>query len=100
MTIKTICQLTFKKEEISDLYIDYEVYPLASIFADSDDEALASYITKIISPHIEIQECYVMEVILTCGVQLTCYRAKGKNATSNHDIVGDYLVIDTQFIGS
>ena len=34
MTIKTICQLTFKKEEISDLYIGYEVHPLASIFAD------------------------------------------------------------------
>ena len=41
-----------------------------------------------------------MEVILTCGEPLKFYRAKGSNATSNHDIVGDYLVIDTQFIGS
>lgn len=100
MTIKTVCALTFKREEGFDSYTDYEVYPLASIFTDSDDKALASYISKTTSIHIEIQECYIMEVTLACGELLKFYRVKGRNTTFDHDVIKDYIVIDVPFICS
>ena len=54
MNIKTVCKLYLKREEGFGSYTDYEIYPLASMFADSDDDALASYITKIPSKYMEI----------------------------------------------
>lgn len=100
MTIKTVCALTFKKDDISDSYIDYEIEPLASIFADSDDEAIISYINKVISLHIKEIECYIMEVTLECGDTVRYYRVKGKNITFKGDVISEYIVIDVQFIGS
>ena len=37
MTIKTVCALTFKQDAIFGSYVDYEVYPLASVFKDSNN---------------------------------------------------------------
>ena len=98
MNIKTVCKLSLKREEESCSYTDYEIYPLASMFADSDDNALVSYINKMTSIHIEIQECAIMEAKLEDGCILCFYRVKGRNTTTNRDIVADYLVIDVPFI--
>lgn len=70
------------------------------MFADSNDDALASYITKMTSVHIEIQECSIMETSLAHGDILRFYRVKGRNTTFNHDVIEDYLVIDVPFIDS
>ena len=99
MTIKTVCALTLKQDTISGSYTDYEIYPLASMFTDSDDDALISYIIKMTSIHIEIQECAIMEVTLECGKTLRFYKQKKKSTIVNKDIVNDYLVIDVPFIG-
>ena len=100
MTIKTVCKLSLKREEGFCSYIDYEIYPLASMFASSDDDAMASYIKAMTSPHIEVQECEIMEALLVDGDVVRFYRVKGRNTTLEHDIVADYLVIDVPFIGS
>ena len=100
MDIKTICKLSLKREEGFDSYTDYEVYPLASVFANSEEDALISYLHKMTSPHIEIQECDIMEVTLVPDDILRFYRVKGRNTTLNHDVVADYLIIDVPFIGS
>lgn len=100
MTIKTVCKLTLKRDEELCEYTDYEVYPLASMFASSDDDAMVSYIKKMTSPHIEVQECGIMEVSLEDGNTLRFYRVKGRNITFKHNVVADYLVIDVPFIGS
>ena len=99
MTIKTVCALTLKQDAISGSYTDYEIYPLASMFADSDDDTLISYIIKMTSIHIEIQECAIMEVTLECGKTLRFYRVKEINTTLNRVGIKDYLVIDVPFIG-
>lgn len=98
MTIKTVCKLTLKKEEGYFLHTDYEVYPLASMFAKSDDDAIVSYITKMTSSHIEIQGCKIMEVHLLFDETLRFYRVEGKNTIRNCDMVQDYLVVDVPFI--
>lgn len=100
MNIKTICKLSLKREEGFNSYTDYEVYPIASIFANSEKDALLSYLDKMTSPHIELQECNIMEITLAHGDVLQFYRVKGRNTTLNHDVVGDYLIIDVLFIGS
>lgn len=100
MNIKTICKLYLKNEEGFCSYTNYEIYPLASMFASSDDDAIVSYIEKMTSPHIEVQECKIMEVSLEYGETLRFYRVKGRNTTLERNIVGDYLVIDVPFIGS
>ena len=100
MTIKTVCKLYLKREEGFGSYTDYEIYPLASMFANSDDDAIVSYIEKMINIHVEIQKCEIMEVSLVYGNTLRFYRVKGRNTTLERDIVGDYLVIDVLFIGS
>ena len=100
MNIKTVCKLYLKSEEGFGSYTDYEIYPLASMFASSDDDAIVSYIEKMTSPHIEVQKCEIMEVSLEAGHILRFYRVKGRNTTLERDIVGDYLVIDVPFIGS
>ena len=100
MTIKTVCKLTLKKEEGYSLYTDYEVYPLASIFAKSDDDAMVSYITKMTSPHIEIKGCKIMEVHLLFDETLRFYRVEGYNTTRNCDMVQDYLIVDVPYIES
>ena len=98
MTIKTVCALTLKKEEGFDLYTDYEIYPLASMFTDSDKDALASYITKILSKYMEIQKCAIMEASLTNGGTLRFYRLEGRNTIVNKDVVSDYFVINVPVI--
>ena len=100
MDIKTVCKLSLKREEGYIAYTNYEVYPLAAIFADSQNDAITSYITKMTNIHIEIQKCEIMEVQLAYGDILCFYRVKGRNITSGHDIVEDYIVIDVPFIGS
>ena len=100
MNIKTVCKLYLKREEEFGSYIDYEIYPLASMFASSDDNAMKSYIEKMTSPHIEIQKCEIMETSLVYGNTLRFYRVKGRNTTLERDVVGDYLVIDVPFINS
>ena len=100
MNIKTVCKLYLKSEEGFCSYTDYEIYPLASVFASSDDNAMLSYIEKMTSPHIEVQECKIMELSLKAGHTLRFYRVKGENTTLVRDVVGDYLVIDVPFIGS
>lgn len=100
MTIKTVCKLYLKSEEGFCSYTNYEIYPLASMFASSDDEAMLSYIEKMTSPHIEVQECNIMEISLEYGETLRFYRVKGRNTTLERNVVGDYLVIDVPFIGS
>ena len=100
MTIKTVCALTFKRDTTSGSYIDYEIEPLASIFADSDDEAIISYINKVISSHVEEPECYIMEVTLACGDPVRYYRVQGKNITFKGAVISEYIVIDVPFIGS
>lgn len=100
MTIKTVCKLYLKSEEGFCSYTDYEIYPLASMFASSNDDAMLSYIEKMTSPHIEVQECRIMEVSLKDGSILRFYRVKGRNITFKHDVVADYLVIDVPFIVS
>ena len=100
MNIKTVCKLYLKKEEGFGSYTDYEIYPLASMFASSDDDAMKSYIEKMTSPHIEVQKCEIMETLLEAGNTLRFYRVKGRNTTLERDVVGDYLVIDVQFINS
>lgn len=100
MNIKTVCKLSLKREEGFLSYTDYEVYPSAAIFADSDNDAIASYITKTTNIHIEIQECEIIEITLAHGDILRFYRVKGRNTTYEHDIVEDYVVIDVPFIGS
>lgn len=100
MNIKTVCKLYLKSEEGFCSYTNYEIYPLASMFANSDDDAMLSYIEKMTSPHIEVQECNIMEISLEYGETLRFYRVKGKNTTLERDIVGDYLVIDVPFISS
>ena len=98
MTIKTVCKLTFKKEEGYFSYTDYEVYPLASIFTTSDDDAIASYITKMTSSHIEVKECKIMEIKLLFDETLRFYRVEGRNTTRDCDVTQDYLVVDVPFI--
>lgn len=98
MNIKTVCKLSLKKEEGFLSYTDYEVYPLAAIFAESDEAALLSYISKMTSPHIKIQECNIMEVTLLDAETLRFYRVKGRNTTFEHNVIEDYLVIDVPFI--
>ena len=100
MTIKTICKLTLKREKGFNSYTDYKIYPLASVFASSNNEAIISYIKDITDLHIEVQECAIMEVSLEYGGTLRFYRVKRKNTTLECDFVGDYLVIDVPFIGS
>ena len=100
MNIKTVCKLYLKKEEGFGSYTDYEIYPLASMFASSDDDAIVSYIEKMTSPHIEVQKCEIMETSLEAGNTLRFYRVKGRNTTLERDVVEDYLVIDVQFINS
>lgn len=100
MNIKTVCKLSLKIEERFKSYTDYEIYPLAAVFADSNVDALVSYITKMTNKHIEIQKCEIMEVTLAHGDILRFYRVKGKNTTLGRDIVADYIVIDVPFIGS
>ena len=97
MTIKTVCTLTLKQDAIFGSYIDYEVYPLASVFKDSDDEAIASYL-RTTDLYINIQECIVLEITLSHGETLRFYRAKGRDVVSKCDIVRDYLVVDSLFI--
>ena len=98
MNIKTVCKLYLKREEGFGSYTDYEIYPLASMFADSDNDALASYITKIPSKYMEIQKCAIMEASLTNGGTLRFYRLKGRNTIVNKDVVSDYFVINVPFI--
>ena len=100
MNIKTVCKLYLKREEGFGSYTDYEIYPLASVFASSDDDAIVSYIEKMTSPHIEVQKCEIMEISLEAGNTLRFYRVKGRNTTLERDVVGDYLVIDVPFIDS
>lgn len=100
MNIKTVCSLSLKREEGFDLYTGYEIYPLASMFTDSNEDALISYIRNMISTDIEIQECAIMEVILECGETLRFYRVKEINTTLNRVGIRDYLVIDVPFIDS
>ena len=100
MDIKTVCKLSLKIEERFQLYTDYEIYPLAAVFADSDNDAIASYISKMTSVHIEIQKCEIMEVTLAHGDILRFYRVKGNNTKSGRNVVADYIVIDVPFIGS
>ena len=100
MNIKTICKLYLKREEGFGSYTNYEIYPLASMFANSDDDAIVSYIKKMTNPHIEVQECGIMKVSLEAGNTLRFYRVKGRNTTLERDVVVDYLVIDVPFIGS
>ena len=100
MNIKTVCQLSLKREEGFDSYTGYEIYPLASMFASSDDDAMLSYIEKMTSPRIEVQECNIMEVSLEYGETLRFYRVKRRNTALKHDVVVDYLVSDVPFIGS
>ena len=100
MNIKTVCKLYLKSEEGFCSYTNYEIYPLASMFANSDDDAMLSYIEKMTSPHIEVQECNIMEISLEYGETLRFYRVKGRNTTLERNVVGDYLVIDVPFIGS
>lgn len=100
MTIKTVCKLYLKREEGFGLYTDYEIYPLASVFANSDDDAMVSYIEKMTNPHIEVQECKIMELSLEVGHTLRFYRVKGRNTTLERDVIADCLVIDVPFIGS
>lgn len=100
MDIKTVCKLSLKIEKEFQSYTDYEIYPLAAVFADSNADALVSYITKMTSEHIEIQECEIMEVTLAHGDILRFYRVKGRNTKLGHNIVADYIVIDVPFIGS
>lgn len=100
MNIKTVCKLYLKSEEGFCSYTNYEIYPLASMFASSDDDAMLSYIKAMIGPNIEVQECGIMEVSLAYGNKLRFYRVKGENTTLERDIIGDYLVIDVPFIGS
>lgn len=100
MNIKTVCKLYLKREEGFGSYTNYEIYPLASMFASSNDDAMLSYIEKMTSPHIEVQECEIMEVSLEAGHTLRFYRVKGRNTTFERNVVGDYLVIDVPFIGS
>lgn len=97
MTIKTVCALTLKQDAIFGSYIDYEVYPLASVFKDSDDEAIASYL-RTTDIYINIQECIVLEITLSHGETLRFYRAKGRDVVSKCDIVRDYLVVDSLFM--
>lgn len=97
MTIKTVCALTLKQDAIFGLYVDYEVYPLASVFKDSDDEAIASYL-KTTDLYINIQECIVLEITLSHGETLRFYRAKGRDVVSKCDVVRDYLVVDSLFM--
>ena len=98
MTIKTVCALTLKQDAISGSYTDYEIYPLASMFADSDNDALASYVNEVTSKYIDTQECAIMEVSLTNGGTLRFYRLKGRNTIVNKDIVSDYFVMNVLFI--
>lgn len=97
MTIKTVCALTLKQDAIFSSYVDYEVYPLASVLKDSDDEAIASYL-RTTDLYINIQECIVLEITLSYGETLRFYRAKGRDVVSKCDVVRDYLVIDSLFI--
>lgn len=97
MTIKTVCALTLKQDAIFGSYVDYEVYPLASVFKDSDDEAIASYL-KTTDIYINIQECIVLEITLSHGETLRFYRAKGRDVVSKCDVVRDYLVVDSLFM--
>ena len=97
MTIKTVCTLTLKQDAIFGSYIDYEVYPLASTFVDSDDDAITSYL-RTTDLYISIQECIVLEITLSHGETLRFYRAKGRDVVSKCDIVRDYLVVDVPFI--
>ena len=98
MNIKTICKLYLKREEGFGSYTDYEIYPLASMFANSYDDAIVSYIEKMTSPHIEVQKCEIMEVSLEAGHTLRFYRVKGRNTTLERNVVEDYLVLDVPFI--
>ena len=98
MNIKTVCKLYLKREEGFGSYTDYEIYPLASMFASSDNDVIVSYIKKMTSPRIEIQECKIMEISLKAGHTLRFYRVKGKNTTLERDVIEDYLVIDAPFI--
>ena len=98
MNIKTICKLTLNRDEELCEYTDYEVYPLASIFAKSDDDAIVSYITKMTSPHIEVKGCKIMEVKLLFDETLRFYRVEGRNTTRDCDVTQDYLVVDVPFI--
>lgn len=97
MTIKTVCALTLKQDAIFGSYVDYEVYPLASVFKDSDDEAITSYL-RTTNLYINIQECIVLEITLSHGETLRFYRAKGRDVVSKCDVVRDYLVVDSLFI--
>ena len=98
MNIKTVCKLYLKSEEGFGSYTDYEIYPLASMFANSYDDAIVSYIEKMTSPHIEVQKCEIMEVSLEAGHTLRFYRVKGRNTTLERNVVEDYLVLDVPFI--
>lgn len=98
MNIKTVCKLYLKSEEGFPSYTDYEIYPLASMFVSSDDDAMVSYIKKMTSPHIEVQECNIMEISLEYGGTLRFYRVKRRNTILECDVVTDYLVINIPFI--
>ena len=98
MIIKTICALTLKQDAIFGSYVDYEVYPLASVFANSKREAIVLYINKILNLNIEVQECFLMEITLDNKDTLKFYRVKGQNTISDSAFEQDYIVLDTSFI--
>lgn len=99
MTIKTVCKLTLKKDERSNSYIDYEVYPLASLFADSENKAMASYINKIISSSIKVQECDILGITFDNCDTLEFYRVRMQDTVTNRTFEQDYLVLNVSFIG-
>ena len=98
MTIKTVCALTLKQDATFGSYIDYEVYPLASVFANSKREAIVLYINKILNKYLEVQECFLMEITLDNKDTLKFYKVKGQNIMSNTAFEQDYLILDTTFI--
>ena len=99
MTIKTVCKLTLKRDERFNSYIDYEVYPLASLFANSRNEAMESYIKEMIRPSIKVQECAIVGTTFANNDTLEFYRVRMIDRATNRTFEQDYLVLDVSFIG-
>lgn len=101
MEIKTICKLTLKQEDGYLSYTDYEVYPVASLFAETDKDAIVKYIQSNDNLHVEITGCDIMEASILGVETITFYRIHSVcDLHPTETDTSDYIIISNRFITS
>lgn len=79
-----------------DDYEDYQVYPIATTFADTNKDAIISYLQKL-PITVEVTNINIMEVTIN-GNKLNFYRVGAKNIMVNTTWSVDYIIIDCDLV--